>query len=85
MKDQSIGFTKFKGKSYEVTTNYGKFLVSYETPVVRITENGYVILDENYWDYSRTTSLHVSSYLGITKKEILSKLKSGEYIMGNLQ
>ena len=84
MKDGNIKFKKLTGKSYEVTTSYGKFLVSYETPVVRVTEDGCVTLNKAYWDYSRTTALHVASYLGIAKKEILSRIGDGEYITGDL-
>lgn len=41
-------------------------------------------LDEVYWNYSRTTSKYRSLFLGETTKETERKIKSGEYILTNL-
>lgn len=62
---------------------------SYETVVCRRqfceVEQKYVIyLDEKAWDYSKTTGKYRNMFLGETKKETEAKIKSGEYIMTNL-
>lgn len=43
-----------------------------------------VTLDENYWDYSRTTGKYRNNFLGESKKETEKKIKSGEYKLANL-
>ena len=43
-----------------------------------------VILDENYWDYSRTTGKYRNQFLGETKKETERKIKTGEYLLVDL-
>jgi len=43
-----------------------------------------VYLDEQTWNYSRTTSKYRNQFLGETTKETLAKIKSGEYILTNL-
>jgi len=51
-------------------------------------ENKYInqiYLDINYWDYSRTTLKYLNQFLGTSsKKEIQEKIKSGEYILTDL-
>jgi hypothetical protein len=41
-------------------------------------------LDETYWDYSKTTGKYRNLFLGETKSETEKKIKSGEYILTNL-
>jgi hypothetical protein len=43
-----------------------------------------VTLDENTWDYSRTTGKYRNIFLGETKAETLKKIESGEYILTDL-
>ena len=43
-----------------------------------------VYLDEYYWDYSTTTGKYRNIFLGESKKETEKKIKSGEYILTNL-
>ena len=43
-----------------------------------------VTLDKNYWDYSRTTSKYRNQFLCETTKETQAKIKSGEYILADL-
>lgn len=45
---------------------------------------GKVFLDENFWNYSKTTSKHRNIFLNETTKETQAKIKSGEYILTNL-
>ena len=43
-----------------------------------------VYLDEKAWNYSVTTGKYRNQFLGETKAETLKKIKSGEYILTNL-
>jgi hypothetical protein len=41
-------------------------------------------LDPVYWNYSRTTSKHRSTFLNESTKETEKKIKEGVYILANL-
>ena len=41
-------------------------------------------LDKTYWDYSKTTSKYRNRFLGEDTKTTRAKIKSGEYILTNL-
>ena len=43
-----------------------------------------IYLDIKYWDYSKTTAKYRNRFLNETKKETVSKIKSGEYKLINL-
>lgn len=43
-----------------------------------------VMLDETYWNYSRTTAKYRNEFLGETTEEIKEKINSGEYLLVNL-
>ena len=47
-------------------------------------ENGKTYLDADKWDYSQTTGKYRNQFLGETKKETEAKIKSGEYVLTNL-
>ena len=60
---------------------------SYDSIIVtkRFTEGKIItLLDKRYWDYSVTTGKYRNLFLGETKKETEKKIKSGEYILANL-
>ena len=60
---------------------------SYNSIIVKtVFEDGkrVVYLDENTWDYSRTTGKYRNLFLGETKKETEKKIASGEYKLANL-
>lgn len=61
-----------------------QFFQSYKTIIVKCDKYGKVFLDENYWDYSKTTGKYRNLFLGETKSETEKKIKSGEYILTNL-
>ena len=42
------------------------------------------VLDEKYWDYSRTTGKYRNQFLWEDKKETEKKIKSWEYKLSNL-
>jgi hypothetical protein len=43
-----------------------------------------IYLDENKWDYSTTTGKYRNLFLGEKKKETEAKIKSGAYILADL-
>lgn len=57
---------------------------SYDSTIVAIDVSGDVFLDENYWNYSRTTSTYRNIFLNETTNETKAKIKSGEYKLVNL-
>jgi len=58
---------------------------SYDSTIAIKQGPGYpVLLDESTWDYSRTTSKYRNQFLGVTTKETLAKIDSGEYQLTNL-
>jgi len=60
-----------------------EYLQSYQTIVCKIDKTGKIYLDPKH-NCSKTTSKHVSLYLGEDTKTRLKKIKSGEYILTNL-
>lgn len=46
--------------------------------------NGKVLLDSEYWNYSKTTSKYRSQFLGETTKETQEKIDNGTYTLTNL-
>ena len=57
---------------------------SYDSNIVKITADGEIFLDENYWEYSVTTGKYRNEFLGENKQETWKKIKSGEYKLTNL-
>ena len=66
-----------------IYTSEGEYFQSYDSIIVAI-ENGKTILDENTWDYSRTTSKYRNEFLGETIAETRAKIESGEYKLKDL-
>ena len=76
-----------------IETDNATYFQSYKSIIVKIEDgeirNGVhsadkVTLDPVYWNYSRTTSKHRSSFLGESTKETEKKIKQGIYILENL-
>lgn len=60
---------------------------SYETIIATKTvweDKTRIELDKDAWDYSKTTGKYRNIFLGETKAETEKKIKSGEYILTNL-
>jgi hypothetical protein len=58
---------------------------SYESIIAKkYPSTGAIILDEVYWDYSNTTGKYRNQFLGETKKETERKIKTGEYLLDDL-
>lgn len=63
----------------------GKYFQSYNSVIAFVPDSGdSVQLDCKYWDYSRTTTKYLCQFLGETKNQIVVKIKSGEYVLTNL-
>jgi hypothetical protein len=70
-----------------ITDDNKTYFQSYRSIIVKIerTETGVkTYLDPIYYNYSRTTSKYRNAFLGESTKQIESKIKSGEYILENL-
>ena len=64
-----------------------EYFQSYETTIARnYYDNGLcsTTLDTNALNYSRTTSKYLYQFLGEGRKEIEAKIKSGEYVVTDL-
>lgn len=68
---------------FEIRFGGTTFYQSYKSIIVK-KENGRTYLDENKWDYSKTTGKYRNIFLGETKKETQMKINSGEYILTDL-
>ena len=66
-----------------IYTTEGSIFQSYNSTIVKI-ENGKTYLDLNKWDYSKTTGKYRNIFLNENKKETEKKIKSGEYILTDL-
>lgn len=62
----------------------GKLLFQSYNSIIVLIENGQTFLDKNKWDYSKTTGKYRNVFLNKTKKETEAKIKSGEYILKDL-
>lgn len=69
---------------FDITIDNKRIFKSYESVIVMI-RNGKVYLDEKYWNYSMTTGKYRNIFLGENKKDTETKIKSGEYLLTNLQ
>ena len=87
-KTQVEGMTSLNGNDvpnqYILTTPEGKYFQSYNTIIAFIDNKGQVFLDENKWDYSRTTGKYRNQFLSENVADTRNKIKSGEYKLTNL-
>ena len=64
------------------------YFQSYGTMIVKVISGTdirrQVWLDKDHWDYSCTTSKYRNQFLGETTKETKTKIKSGEYVLADL-
>lgn len=67
-----------------ISTKEGEYFQSYNSVIAFRKNDGSVILDETYWDYSLTTSKYRNLFLGEIKKDTIRKLDKGIYKLGNL-
>ena len=69
----------FIPNQFKIRTNEGMYFQSYDSIIAFINNNGKVFLDENDWDYSRTTGKYRNIFLGEHMGETRKKIKTGEY------
>mgnify|MGYP003132017898 CR=1 FL=1 len=70
---------------FEIMTKEGLYFQSYNSIIAFKDYNGdKIILDENYWDYSKTTGKYRNKFLNEDKKETQKKIKQGIYKLANL-
>ena len=76
-----------------ITTEAGQYFKSYNSIIAFIPSehhkvmNGIeykTVLDERYWDYSTTTGKYRNQFLGEGIEDTRRKIKSGEYLLANL-
>ncbi len=67
-----------------IRNNGRTYFQSYNSIIVCKNFGGGIELDKNYWDYSTTTGRYRNQFLNETKRETEKKIKSGEYILTNL-
>lgn len=71
-----------------ITDDQGnEYFQSYDSIIAKKDYSGekrVVYLDEYYWDYSTTTGKYRNMFLGEDKKTTEKKIKSGEYVLTNL-
>ena len=65
-----------------------KTFQSYNSIIARITGDpmgpDFIELDSKYWNYSNTTSKYRRLFLGEGTKQTEAKIKSGEYVLADL-
>ena len=79
-----FGFTNAEGQK---KTGIKTVFQSYESVIIEVLTMGWdtrTSLDRDKWDYSTTTGKYRNIFLGETKKETEKKIKSGEYILADL-
>ena len=67
-----------------IRTNDGTYFQSYQSIIALIKNDGSVVLDDYYWDYSRTTGKYRNEFLMEGIAETRQKIASGEYQLTNL-
>jgi len=68
-----------------VRTSEGVYFQSYNSMIAfKPFSGGKIQLDRATWDYSVTTGRYRNQFLNETKKETEAKIKSGEYILTDL-
>ena len=81
-------FTNRNGRAipnqFIIESNGRTYFQSYNSMIACKNTSGQIEIDERYWNYSVTTGKYRNMFLGETKKETEKKIKSGEYILTNL-
>ena len=68
---------------FVIYTDNGSIFQSYNSSIVKI-DSGKTYLDKDTWDYSKTTGKYRNIFLNEKKKDTENKIKSGEYILTDL-
>ena len=67
---------------FKIYTDEGVYFQSYGTLIAFKAYGGEkTVLNEQYWDYSRTTGKYRNEFLNETIQETRKKIETGEYIL----
>lgn len=69
---------------FEIRTDEGVFFQSYNSMICFVPRVGKTLLDEYYWNYSKTTSKYRSVFLDESTIETKKKIEDGTYLLTNL-
>tara|TARA_R100000655_G_scaffold19490_1_gene40676 strand:- start:16632 stop:16928 length:297 start_codon:yes stop_codon:yes gene_type:complete len=70
---------------FEIQTDDGLYFQSYESIIaIKPNDGSKIILDEYYWNYSRTTGKYRNIFLNESKADTQKKIDSGEYLLADL-
>ena len=87
MTDKVQNMTSNKGNKianqFIIYTDTGSIFQSYNSTIVKI-DSGKIYLDESKWNYSTTTGKYRNIFLNENINATRKKIKSGEYILTNL-
>lgn len=77
--------TQFHSKNqFLIEDDKGTYLQSYTSVIAFKGNDGGVVLDQKFWNWSPTTVKHRNLFLGETSQETKKKVESGEYKLINL-
>lgn len=69
---------------FVIDSEDGRRFQSYKSIIALRKNDGSVVLDRNYWNYSATTGKYRNYFLNEGIKETRQKIKSGVYILDDL-
>jgi hypothetical protein len=67
-----------------VDANHNHYFQSYDTIIACRTNEGKIYLDENRWDYSKTTGKYRNMFLNENKAKTKYNIDRGNYILTDL-
>ena len=67
-----------------ITTDEAFYFQSYNSIIAKRTNEGKIFLDEKFWNYSTTTGKYRNQFLNEGIAETRKKIKSGIYVLTNL-
>ncbi len=74
----------FIANQFIIVINDMTIFQSYDSTIAIVYRNGDIVLDEVYWDYSRTTAKYRNKFLNLDTSEINSRIKDGRITLANL-
>jgi len=87
MTDKVQNMTSNRGNKianqFVIYTDNGSIFQSYNSTIVKL-DSGKTYLDVHKWDYSKTTGKYRNIFLNEKRKDTEKKIKSGEYILTDL-
>ena len=81
---KSMSFEVMQTNQYIFNLKDCQMFYSYKSVIAVKYYDGTTILDSQYWDYSRTTGKYRNMFLGEDKRQTEKKIKSGEYLLKEL-